>query len=193
MTHALTPHPRDPRRRYLEFHGLMPFRVHEILLLSSAYDAFILEEDGPLTDQIFGGYSDLHLTQTPRITHVTSGSAALRLLRQRRFDLVITVVRVEDTDAAEFSKAVKREHPDMGVLLLIFDVADLHAFSGGVTPSTIDQVFLWTGDASILIAGIKVIEVAIYAFVPAAGPVPPPSIVVTPEYSASSTCCGQIQ
>ncbi len=35
--------------------------------------------------------------------------------------------------------------------------------------------------------------VQVVALVPAAGPVPPPSIEVTPEYSASSTCCGQMK
>ena len=35
--------------------------------------------------------------------------------------------------------------------------------------------------------------VHVVANVPVAGPVPPPSIVVTPDISASSICCGQIQ
>ena len=35
--------------------------------------------------------------------------------------------------------------------------------------------------------------VQVVAFVPAAGPVPPPIMVVTPDTSASSACCGQIQ
>ena len=35
--------------------------------------------------------------------------------------------------------------------------------------------------------------VQVVALVPAAGPVPPPSIVVTPDISASSICCGQMK
>jgi hypothetical protein len=35
--------------------------------------------------------------------------------------------------------------------------------------------------------------VQVVALVPAAGPVPPPSIEVTPDISASSTCCGQMK
>ena len=35
--------------------------------------------------------------------------------------------------------------------------------------------------------------VQVVASVPCAGPVPPPSRVVTPECSASSTCCGQMK
>ena len=42
---------------YLRFHGLMPFRVQEILLVSSPYDAFTLEEDGRLMTRLFQEYS----------------------------------------------------------------------------------------------------------------------------------------
>ena len=35
--------------------------------------------------------------------------------------------------------------------------------------------------------------VQVVAFVPVAGPVPPPIIVVTPDISASSICCGQMK
>ena len=35
--------------------------------------------------------------------------------------------------------------------------------------------------------------VQVVALVPVAGPVPPPSIVVTPDISASSICCGQMK
>jgi hypothetical protein len=136
----------------------MPFRIHEILLVSSAYDAFILEEDGPLTDQLFSEYSELNLTQTPRITHASSGEQALQLLAERHFDLVLTVVRIEDSDAGTISEIIKARYPELAVALLVFDEADLKNFSGGLVPESIDRVFLWTGDASILIAAIKLIE-----------------------------------
>ena len=35
--------------------------------------------------------------------------------------------------------------------------------------------------------------VQVVALVPVAGPVPPPIIVVTPDISASSICCGQMK
>ncbi len=35
--------------------------------------------------------------------------------------------------------------------------------------------------------------VQVVALVPVAGPVPPPSMVVTPEHKASSICCGQMK
>ena len=58
----------------------MPFRVREVLLVSSPYDAFILEEDGQLTEQVFFEYRDVSLSGPPRVTHVPSGEAALQRL-----------------------------------------------------------------------------------------------------------------
>ena len=56
----------------------MPFRVREVLLVASPYDAFILEEDGLLTEQVFLEYSNLYLPASPRFTHVATGEEAIR-------------------------------------------------------------------------------------------------------------------
>ena len=40
----------------LQFQDLMLHRVHEILMVASPYDSFILEEDGRLTEQILHEY-----------------------------------------------------------------------------------------------------------------------------------------
>ncbi|HZO16335.1 MAG TPA: PEP/pyruvate-binding domain-containing protein, partial [Polyangiaceae bacterium] len=136
----------------------MPFRIREILLVSSAYDAFVLEEDGSLTDRLFYEYSELSLSWAPRITHARSGRRALELLGERRFDLVLTVVRVGDVDAGELSRLVRERVPDITIALLTFDEHDLAHFPNARVPSTIDRVFQWTGDASVFIAAIKSIE-----------------------------------
>ena len=44
---------RRQTKRALRFRDLMPYRVAEVLLVSSPYDAFILEQDGGLTEQVF--------------------------------------------------------------------------------------------------------------------------------------------
>ena len=143
------------------FHDLMPNRVREVLLVSSQYDAFILEEDGRLTDRIFTEYSELNLSNAPRITHVASGARAIEILAERRFDLVMTMVRIGDTDAGTLSKRIKLEHPSMPVVLLVRTEADLTQFAGGLDQSGIDHVFSWTGDARIMLAIIKLIEDAL--------------------------------
>ncbi|MCA9605258.1 MAG: hypothetical protein KC619_06675 [Myxococcales bacterium] len=143
---------------YRRFGALMPFRVREILLISSEYDAFVLEEDGPLTERLFMRYSELNLSAAPRIIHTSTMSEALRLLRERRFDMVMTVLRVEDGDAATLSREVARRHPEIAVVVLVFDEGDLEQLPGGTLPETVDRAFLWSGDAKTLIAAIKLVE-----------------------------------
>lgn len=143
---------------YRRYQGLMPHLVREILLVSSAYDAFVLEEDGPLSEQLVTGYSELSLVSIPRITHARSAADALRMLSERRYDLVLTVVQVSDAGAGELSRAVKARQPHVAVALLVFDEADLGHFPGAELPDTIDLAFLWTGDARTLIAAIKLTE-----------------------------------
>jgi CheY-like chemotaxis protein len=147
---------KEPWQR--TFQSLMHFRVREILLVSSAYDAFVLEEDGSLTDRLFHQYSELSLSWAPRLTHADSAEHALTLLDQRRFDLVITVARIGRTDARALSRSIRQRHPDLPIALLIFDEADLGLFPGGRPPPSIDRVFVWTGSAAVLIAMIKSIE-----------------------------------
>ena len=52
------------------FRDLIKFRVRNILLVSSFYDAFVLEEDGRLSDKIFSEYIDLNLRFIPKIVRV---------------------------------------------------------------------------------------------------------------------------
>lgn len=143
---------------YVRFHDLMRFRVREILLLSTAYDAFILEEDGSLTERLFAEYAGLNLSSAPRITHATSSQEALDLIKERRFDLVITMVRLEDSDVNVFGHSVKAIAPKLPVVLLMFNEADIDAIAGGVDKKAIDYSFLWRGDAVIVLTIIKLIE-----------------------------------
>ena len=136
----------------------MTFRIHEILLVSSAYDAFVLEEDGSLSDRLFYSYSELDLSWTPRITHAATHARAFQLLAEQRFELVITVVRVGDGDATELSRRIKEQYPEVRVVLLLFDSADLKLFPAARVPETVDHVFQWTGSAGTLIAAIKTVE-----------------------------------
>ena len=152
--------PTQTHRRpwYKTFHGLMPYRVQEILLVSSPYDAFTLEEDGRLTESVFTAYSELSLTRAPRITHVSSGVHALELLAERNFDLVLSMVRLADTDVSAFARSVKASYPKMPVILLGLTEADLAELPGGIDTKVIDNVFVWTGDARMLLSIIKLIE-----------------------------------
>src|ERR1700683_5689244 len=103
ITH--TPDPIvDPERLFEGFENLMPFRVQDILLVSSLYDSFILREDGRLNELLIGESLELNLQQIPGITHVSSCAEALDLARsQPRFNLIVTNLAVGAMTAAELA------------------------------------------------------------------------------------------
>ena len=142
---------------YLRFHGLMPYRVRVILLVSSPYDAFTMEEDGRLMARLFHRYSELNLSELPTIVRAYDGAQALESLHQRRFDLVITMETLADMDVGAFAHRVKDEFPDLPVIMFAFTDALMRGCSD-VGIEGVDRAFLWTGDAHVLVGAIKVIE-----------------------------------
>ncbi|HIC74788.1 MAG TPA: response regulator, partial [Candidatus Marinimicrobia bacterium] len=107
------------------YHDLIPFRVHEILMVASPYDAYILEEDGRLTEQILTEYIGMHLHYAPHVSRATTASEAMKMLEERSFDLIITMQRIADMDPITFGKLVKKDRPDLPVILLVFDATKL--------------------------------------------------------------------
>jgi hypothetical protein len=148
----------DYEPRFVKFHDLMKFRVREILLVSSFYDAFVLEEDGGLSEHIFSAYIDLNLRFIPRVTRVSSAEEALKTLREKSYDLVITMTRISDMNPGEFGKKVKALNPQMPVILLTYEWVEVELLIRLRKTGSIDKVFYWTGDTRILLAIIKYIE-----------------------------------
>jgi len=140
------------------FHNLMPFKVREILLVSSLYDAFIVEEEGLISEMVIWEYRHLLLSSPPRVTHVTSGEEALSKVRTRKYDLVITMSKNIGMDPYKFGRKIKEECPELPVLILATDAADLHFCQENIEQEGIDNAFFWYGDTSLFLAIIKSIE-----------------------------------
>jgi CheY-like chemotaxis protein len=141
------------------YHDLMPHKVHEILLVSTFYDAFIFEQDGILSEQFFGEYDQLSLGNIPRITNISNGDEALRMLEEKRYDVVITMMRIGDMTQYDFSRKIKDKHPNMPVILLLNVESDVELLNRNSDKmEAIDDVFLWHGDSKIFLAMIKHIE-----------------------------------
>ena len=58
-----------------DFQHLMAKRVENIILVSSTYDTFILQEDGQLSELILGEFLDSTCTTPPGLTHVPRAEA----------------------------------------------------------------------------------------------------------------------
>jgi CheY-like chemotaxis protein len=144
--------------RFSGFAHLMPFRVQEILLVASLYDAFNLEEGGRLTELLLLEYRELNLSFAPRITNVTSGREALDLMASRRFDLVLTMSRVGEFEAGDLAGRLKDARPDLPVYALALNPRELLQIAAQAGAARLDRVFMWTGDVRLLLAMIKSCE-----------------------------------
>ncbi len=138
------------------FHELMPFKVQEILLVSSLYDAFIMEEDGSLATRLINEYHGLNLSKAPRMIRVSSAAEALDVLRRQPIDMVITMPYLGGMDAYELGAEIKKLQPDTPVILVAHNVRA--TFPEKVDTHGIDQIFIWCCEADLLLAIIKNVE-----------------------------------
>jgi CheY-like chemotaxis protein len=148
----------DHRPTFRDFYDLMRFRVTKILLVSSLYDAFTLEEDGLLIEQISDKYEDLALSSPPQVVRVASSGEALMELRHGRYDLIITMSQVSDLDPDEFCRQARGIQEGIPIVLLATSTDDASVFLGPKGRAGIDKVFYWTGDSALFLAITKFVE-----------------------------------
>ncbi len=140
------------------FHEIMSIKIREILLVASSYDAFILEEDGSLASRIINEYSGLNLSMPPRVTRTSSAHEALVLLKNKAFDLVVTMPNLDDMDAFSLGIEVKKTNPNLPVILLAHSTRTLQPIIDNQNISGIDKVFVWSGNSDLLLALVKNVE-----------------------------------
>lgn len=149
----------DAERQFESFESLIPFRVQDVLLVSSLYDSFILREDGRLSELLIGESLELDLQQVPGITQVSTGAEALELARsQPRFNLIVANLSVGDMEAAELARRVRASGMDIPVVVLAYDYAEIKSFLSRYPTHGIERIFLWQGSARILAAIVKQVE-----------------------------------
>ncbi len=150
--------PGDLEFNFGGFHNLMPNRVQNVLLVSSLYESFILEEEGLVSEMITSEFMDMNLSHAPRVSRVSTGAEALQALEAFPIDLVITMTRLGNLNVAEFAMAVKALKPNLPVVVLAEDARDLERQPALRNRRCIDRVFVWNGDAKMLLAIIKLVE-----------------------------------
>lgn len=144
--------------KYQNYRYLMQNRINEVLLVSSTYDSFIIEEDARLSDQIFEEFHNLNLRTLPHIFRATSVKGALDLLKERKFDLVITMRRLGEINPLLFADQVKTLQ-DIPVVLLLNNSSELQYLPAkALANSNIDHTFVWNGNSTVFVAIIKLLE-----------------------------------
>lgn len=142
------------------FQELMPFKIKEILLIATYYDAYTIEREGQFTDKIFGEYLQVNLYTAPRFTSVASEKEAVKLLAERHFDLIIIMAGLDKQTPITISRTLKNQHPNINQLMLVNNNADLayfHTIEDKLNES-IERLFVWNGSTKIFLVMAKYIE-----------------------------------
>ncbi len=141
------------------FHDLMPYKVREILLVSTLYDAFTIEKEGRFSDHILGEYHQLNLIAMPRVTGVSTFEEARQQLARKHFDMVILMIGSDRSTPVRIAKMVKEEYTYIPIYVLLNNNREVHSFkSKAENLKYIDNLFIWNGDSKIFFAMVKLLE-----------------------------------
>ena len=146
------------RRLLVPLHALMPFKVRRVMLVSSLYDSYTLNEEGRLSEMVFADYLDLNLSAAPVVERMSTGKEALERLDPERYDLIIAMPRVGEMDVHRFSRAAKEKAPDLPLVVLAGTARELKLVESLGPLPDVDRVFLWQGDQKLFLAIIKLVE-----------------------------------
>ena len=142
----------------LTLQDLIFHRIHEILLVASPYDSFVLEEDGRLTEQILHEYMGMNFSNAPRVWQSSTAADALTMLSRQDFDLIVVMMRIADMDPILFCSKIKELYSKKPVVLLAFDESEIKQLPEKFEKSSIDNIFIWSGNANVLLAIVKLLE-----------------------------------
>ncbi|HBI81378.1 MAG TPA: phosphoenolpyruvate synthase [Bacteroidales bacterium] len=140
------------------FDKLMQKRIYKVLLICSSYDAFLLEEDGRIDEQIFNEYVSLNLRYPPVFIQAHSAREVLKILQEEHIDLIISMLNVGEIDTFRLAEMIKQRYPSIPIVVLTPFSREVSMRLQNEDLSAIDYVFCWLGNADLLLAIIKLIE-----------------------------------
>ena len=140
------------------FQALMQRRIFNVLLVASPYDAFMMEEDGRVEEQLYFEYVALNLSSPPRVTRVSRPSEALGVLADKRFDLIIMMPGIDLSETFTGAKDIKSLYPDTPIVVLTPFSKEVSRRLAKEDLTAVDYVFSWLGNVDLLLAIIKLLE-----------------------------------
>ena len=140
------------------FNLLMQNRIRKVLIISSNYDFFMLEEDGRVDEQIFNEYVSLNLRYPPTFVQANTSGEAFEILAAQEIDLVIEMLNIADIDPFNLAKRIKDCYEDIPIVVLTHFNREVSLRLEKEDLSAIDYVFCWLGNTDLFLAIIKLIE-----------------------------------
>ena len=140
------------------FQNLMQKRIFNVLLIASPYDAFMMEEDGRVEEQLYFEYVSLNLSSPPRVVQVSTIKEAFEMLGVKSFDLIIAMPGVDISETFTGAKQIKMQYPNIPIIALTPFSKEVSRRLSQEDISGIDYVFSWLGNVDLLLAIIKLLE-----------------------------------
>ena len=120
---------------------------------------YLFEEDGRFDELISNEYQTLNLSHSPDLTRVSSGKEAIILAKEeRRFDLILTTLHVEDMTAVKLAQLAREAGVQIPIVLLAYDSKELKDLKAHNYTAAFDRVFVWNGDFRLIVSIIKHLE-----------------------------------
>jgi hypothetical protein len=148
----------EQENKFENFYNLMSFRITNVLVISSLYDDYTIQQDISYSEALFEEYNALNLSMPPpRITRVSTAEAALLLIEERQFDMVITMSRIGGINPFELGAKIKKVR-DVPIILLLTSYGDVTSLPPDKLRTGIDDIFVYTGNSDLFLAIIKQVE-----------------------------------
>ena len=148
-------------RLYLKetaFQDLMQKRIFNVLLIATPYDAFMMEEDGRVDEQVYFEYVSLNLSSPPRFTKVATYEEAYEELRSKAFDLIIAMPGVDVSATFREAIHIDKLYPDIPFVVLTPFSKEVRRRIADEDLKGVDYVFSWLGNVDLILAIIKLME-----------------------------------
>lgn len=136
----------------------MQKRVFSVLLIATPYDAFMMEEDGRVEEQVYYEYVALNLSSPPRFSMVANYEEAFECLESKHFDLIMAMPGVDVSETFTQAKLIKQRYPDIPFVVLTPFSKEVRRRIANEDLSGVDYVFSWLGNVDLILAIIKLME-----------------------------------
>lgn len=148
-------------RLYLKdtaFQRLMQKRIFNVLLIATPYDAFMMEEDGRVEEQVYFEYVALNLSSPPRFVKAANYEEAYKELAEKKFDLIIAMPGVDVSETFREARKIDELYPEIPFVVLTPFSKEVRRRIANEDLAGVDYVFSWLGNVDLILAIIKLIE-----------------------------------
>ena len=136
--------------------------VQHVLLISTPYDYFLLEEEGRLSDTIRSFFLKKDIGILPTLHQVHDGQHALDLLEKQPIDLVVLFNMPRDMEAIDLAHQIRSHHASVPLVYLAHNTKELQRFAVSEEAMVFDWVFTWQGDGTIFLSIMNCVEDMLY-------------------------------